>query len=167
MLLSAKKVLIIFCLLIGGFLWLQYTLSSNIIIERATIANLSNEKTSLREAISIKYALLSSYKGIAQKLETFQFTFPTDNVAFFAALERIMVGNGLRIIRINPISQLSAEHRTVVQVTCEGEYCKLIHALSEIRNNKMIMRLSSLYVAEKNTDCVSADMAIETIMQGE
>ncbi|MBP8674984.1 MAG: hypothetical protein KBH34_01625 [Acetomicrobium sp.] len=163
---STKKTLIIFvfCLLIGSFLWFQYALCSNIIIKKAAIASLSKEKATLREAISRKYALLIAYKDVVQKVGTFQFSFPTDNVAFFAALEGIMASSSLKIIAINPISRSCADYVTAVRVTCEGDCYELLDAISRMRNSKMIMRLSSLEITEKDKDCVRADILIETII---
>jgi len=165
---NVKKALIIFvfCLVVGGFLWLQHSMSASIMAERKTIEDLSKQEATLKGAVSRKYALLDAYRDILQKVEAFQFSFPADNVAFFASIERTMARNELKIIKVNPVNQPSTPDRTGVQVTCEGDYYKLLDAVSEMRDNKMIVRLSSLRVTGKGSGPVSADMSIETIMRG-
>jgi len=165
---NVKKALIIFafCLILGGFLWTQRSISASIMAERKSIEALSKQESTLKGAVSRKYALLDSYRDILQKVEAFQFSFPADNVAFFASLERIMAGNELKIIKVNPISKPSAPDRTGIQVTCEGDYYRLLDAVSEMRDNKMIVCLSSLRITGKGSGPVSADMSVETIMRG-
>ena len=82
---NVKKALIIFvfCLVVGGFLWLQHSMSASIMAERKTIEDLSKQEATLKGAVSRKYALLDAYRDILQKVEAFQFSFPADNVAFF------------------------------------------------------------------------------------
>jgi len=165
---NVKKALIIFvfCLIVGGFLWIQHSMSVSIMAERKSIEALSKQESTLKGAVSRKYALLDSYRDILQKVEAFQFSFPADNVAFFASLERIMAGNELKIIKVNPVSKPSAPDRTGVQVTCEGDYYRLLNAVSEMRDNKMIVCLSSLRITGNGSGPVSADMSVETIMRG-
>lgn len=165
---NVKKALIIFafCLILGGFLWTQRSISASIMAERKSIEDLSKQESTLKGAVSRKYALLDFYRDILQKVEAFQFSFPADNVAFFASLERIMAGNELKIIKVNPVRKPSAPDRTGVQVTCEGDYYKLLDAVSEMRDNKMIVCLSSLRVTGNDSGPVSADMSVETIMRG-
>lgn len=165
---NVKKALIIFvfCLIVGGFLWIQHSMSVSIMAERKSIEDLSKQESTLKGAVSRKYALLDLYRDILQKVEAFQYSFPADNVAFFASLERIMAGNELKIIKVNPVNQPSTPDRTGVQVACEGDYYRLLDAVSEMRDNKMIVRLSSLRVTGKGSGPVSADMSVETIMQG-
>lgn len=166
---NPKKILIILvcCLIIGGFLFLQHTLSANILQERSSIENLAREEASLKGIIAQKYALLDAYRLVLNKIEEYHFEFPKDNVSFFATIGKIMTGNKLKIIKVNPIDKPSNPDRTGVLVTCEGDYYNLLNALAEMRLNRLVVRLSSLRVAGEDGKLVSADMSIETIMRGE
>ncbi len=168
--LSAKRGLIIFafCLVMGGFLWFQHALSSNILQERSTIESLIKQETNLKGVISHKNALLSAYRDDLNKIKEFNFEFPADNVSFFASIERVMAGNKLKINKINPIKPSNAD-RSGILVACEGDYYDLLDAISEMRANKMVVRVSSLSVRGQDSVSgpVTADISIETIMRKE
>ena len=103
--LSVKKALIIFCfcLVMGGFLWFQHALSASILQERDAIEGLAKQEVSLKGAIAQKYALLEVYRDALSEMEESRVEFPADNVAFFAAIEKVMAGNKLKINKVNPV----------------------------------------------------------------
>jgi hypothetical protein len=166
--LSAKRGLIIFafCLVMGGFLWFQHALSTSILQERSTIEGLAKQETDLKGVVSRKNALLDAYRNDLNKIKEHNFEFPADNVSFFAYIERVMAGNNLKINKVNPTKPSNAD-RSGILVACEGDYYNLLDAISEMRANKMVVRVSSLSIRGQGSGPVTADMLIETIMRKE
>ncbi len=166
--LNVKKALIIFCfcLVMGGFLWFQHALSASILRERDVIEGLAKQEVSLKGAIAQKYALLEVYRDALSEMEESRVEFPADNVAFFAAIEKVMAGNKLKINKVNPVKSTTPD-RTAVLVSCEGDYLNLLSAISDMRGNKPVVRLFSLSIKGQENGPVSADMSLETIMKGE
>lgn len=166
--LNVKRALIIFCfcLVMGGFLWFQHTLSASILRERDTIDGLAKQEIGFKASIAQKYATLEVYRDALGKIEEYRIELPADNVAFFAAIEAAITGNDLKINKVNPTKTANAD-RTAVAVACEGSYLNLLQAVSDMREGKLVLRLFSLSVKGQENGPVSADMSVETIMRKE
>jgi len=166
--LNAKKAVIVFCfcLILGGVLWFQRSVSANILSERDAVNDLKGQGMILEAAVAQKRALLKLYRASLDKLTEYSLEFPRDNVAFFSTIERILARNMMKIYRVNPIKSTDSDRRAV-SVSCGGDYFDLIRALSDIRSIRMAMRLFNLTVKGQGEKLVDVEMFVETIMVGE
>jgi len=166
--LNAKKAVIVFCfcLILGGVLWFQRSVSANILSERDAVNDLKGQGMILEAAVAQKRALLKLYRASLDKLTEYSLEFPRDNVAFFSTIERILARNMMKIYRVNPIKSTDSDRRAV-SVSCGGDYFDLIRALSDIRSIGMAMRLFNLTVKDQGEKLVDVEMFVETIMVGE
>jgi len=166
--LSVKKALIIFCfcLVMGGFLVVSARFERKHLAGKGCHRGPCQTGGELEGRHCAKYALLEVYRDALSEMEQSRVEFPADNVAFFAAIEKVMAGNKLKINKVNPVKSTTPE-RTAVLVSCEGDYLNFLSAISDMRGNKPAVRLFSLSVKGQEKGPVSADMSIETIMKGE
>ncbi len=109
---------------------------------RGVERNLKVQKKQTEMQIDEKLRQIEVHKRAIAQLERYQIELPENEVAFYSWVQQELTDNGMRSNMVKPAK--SPENRNAVQVDFQGPYYSFTQTLSDWRNLKIALRLSSV-----------------------
>jgi len=153
---------LVFVLLIGG----EVLFSRAIIRERRAIDDLRKREAVLEGNIRDKTRLISAYNETLSAIERYEVNLPTNEVAFFSAVERELARNGVQVNSIKPAK--AGKGYRGVQVDFVGPYYSVLNVMADWRSMGVAVRMVSLSLArDSQSGMVKGTVVLETVLAGE
>ena len=156
-------VFLIILLLSFGMIGGSYYLVNQTKILRQTETNLRIQKKKAELRIDEKMRQIEVYKRAIAQLERYQIELPENEVEFYSWVQQELTDNGLRSNMVKPAS--SPEQRNAVQVDFQGPYYSFVQTLSDWRNLKVALRVSSVRIEAKDGEGTNGVAFVESVIK--
>ncbi|MDI9370855.1 MAG: hypothetical protein GX181_04495 [Synergistaceae bacterium] len=129
---------------------------------RSVENSLRVQKKQTELQIDEKLRQIEVYKKAIARLERYQIELPENEVAFYSWVQQKLTDNGLRSDMVKPSS--SKEGRNGVQVDFQGPYYSFVRTLSDWRNLKIALRLSSVRIEAMDDGGAKGIAIVESVI---
>ena len=155
--------LLLFAFLFGGMLFGVFFLVSRIEALRGAERELSLRAARFEQQSAERLRQIEVFKRVIAQLERYQIQIPENEVDFYAWVQKELTRNGVRSNVVKPAT--SPRGRRAVQVDFQGPYYAFIQTISDWRNLKVALRVSSVKMDGVDGDGARGVAIVESVLK--
>ena len=162
---TRKDTLIFLILLLvsGGMLFGAFHLVKQIEQLRVTEKDLRTQGMRIELESAERMRQIEVFKRAIAQLERYQIQIPENEVDFYSWVQQELTRNGVRSNVVKPGT--SPQGRRAVQVDFQGPYYSFVQTISDWRNLKVALRVSSVRLDSVDGDNAKGVAVVESVLK--
>ena len=161
-----RKDSILFLLLLvvsGGMIFGAFHLVNQMQQLRVTEKELRTQGMEIELQSAERMRQIEVFKRSIAQLERYQIEIPENEVDFYSWVQKEFTRNGVRSNVVKPAT--SPQGRSAVQVDFQGPYYAFVQTLSDWRNLKVALRVSSVRMDSVDDDNTKGVAIVESVLK--
>ena len=150
-------------LLSGGMLFGAFHLVEQIQQLRISEKDLRTQGMQIELESAERMRQIEVFKRAIAQLERYQIQIPENEVDFYSWVQQELTRNGVRSNVVKPAT--SPQGRRAVQVDFQGPYYSFVQTLSDWRNLKVALRVSSVRMDSVDGDNAKGVAIVESVLK--
>ena len=155
--------LLLLLLISGGMLFGAFYLVEEIQLLRVTEKDLRTQAMEVELQAAERTRQIEVFKRAIAQLERYQIQIPENEVDFYSWVQQELTRNGVRSNVVKPAT--SPQGRRAVQVDFQGPYYAFIQTISDWRNLKVALRVSSVRMDAVDGDSAKGVAIVESVLK--